>query len=172
MKILVFSDSHCNTLIMNGLVEKYKPVTDCIIHLGDCVEDTEDLRFLCPNIPVYQIRGNNDYDGMFPLQRTVTLGGKRLYLCHGHRHRVYYNTDQLYYSAAQEEADIALFGHTHVPYLENEGGIIVMNPGSITLPRSSSGKTFGTIDIENGKITASIFRYEPSEIQKIRSLEF
>ena len=115
---------------MEDLTKKYLSRIDCIIHLGDCTEDTAALREL--GKPLFQVRGNNDYDSLFPLERTVSLAGKRIYMTHGHRQKVYWNTDVLYYTAAQEQADAALFGHTHVPYLENEGGIIIMNPGSIS----------------------------------------
>ena len=115
MKILVFSDSHNNTGIMNDIVKKYNSEIDCIIHLGDCTDDTTEFSTICQCIPVFQVRGNNDYDSLYPHTRTITIGGKRIFMTHGHRHKVYFNTDGIYYTAAQEQADIALFGHTHIP---------------------------------------------------------
>lgn len=171
MKILVFSDSHNCCRLMNDLIDKYKSIIDCVIHLGDCSDDMDEARHKYPSLPIYQIRGNNDYDSLYPSQRTITLAGKRIYMTHGHRQKVYYNTDTLYYTAAQEHADIALFGHTHVPYLKSEGGILIMNPGSITLPRSLSGKTFAFISIENGQTSISIMNYE-KEIKTIKNLVF
>lgn len=170
MKALVFSDSHNSVWLMNELAEKYRSKINCIIHLGDCTEDTEELQDICRGIPIYQVRGNNDYDSIYPSERVVTLGTKRVYMAHGHRHRVYYTTDRIYYAAAQEQADIALFGHTHSPYLENEGGILVMNPGSISLPRSSVGKTFAFITIESGKTVASVMSYDRGEIRIVKTL--
>lgn len=32
-------------------------------------------------------------------------------------------------------ADVAMFGHTHIPLIEYGDGIVVMNPGSISYPR-------------------------------------
>ena len=154
MKAIVFSDSHNSLWLMNDLVKQFETRIDCIIHLGDCTDDTSDLEINGKKI--YQVRGNNDYDSLYPSERVVTFAGKRIYMTHGHRQKVYWNTDGIYYAAAQEQADIALFGHTHVPYLENEGGIIIMNPGSISLPRGGSGKTFGFITVEGGKITAAV----------------
>ncbi len=168
MKAIVFSDSHDRVSLMEDLAKKYLSRIDCIIHLGDCTEDTAALREL--GKPLFQVRGNNDYDSLYPLERTVSLSGKRIYMTHGHRQKVYWNTDVLYYTAAQEQADVALFGHTHVPYLENEGGIIIMNPGSISLPRGGSGLTFGFLTVEGGKITASVMEYSREGIRKIKSL--
>ena len=49
MKILVFSDSHNNTGIMNDIVKKYNSEIDCIIHLGDCTDDKMCIRDrICP----------------------------------------------------------------------------------------------------------------------------
>ncbi len=168
MKAIVFSDSHDRVSLMEDLTKKYLSRIDCIIHLGDCTEDTAALREL--GKPLFQVRGNNDYDSLYPLERTVSLAGKRIYMTHGHRQKVYWNTDVLYYTAAQEQADVALFGHTHVPYLENEGGIIIMNPGSISLPRGGNGLTFGFLTVEGGKITASVMEYSREGIRKIKSL--
>ena len=168
MKAIVFSDSHNSVWLMNDLVDKFRSKIDCIIHLGDCTEDTSD--FEIKGIKLFQVRGNNDYDSMYPSERTITLAGKMIYMTHGHRQRVYYGTDTLYYTAAQEQADIALFGHTHMPYLENEGGIIIMNPGSISLPRGGNERSFAFITIENNKITASVMAAYPGGVKKLKSL--
>lgn len=170
MKFLIFSDSHCRTELMNRLAEKYKSVINGIIHLGDCTEDVAELYNICSNIPIYQVRGNNDFDNSCPAERTINISGHTIFMTHGHRQRVYYDTTALYYSAAQDGADIALFGHTHVPYLQNEGGIIVMNPGSISLPRSSKEKTFAFLTFENGKTEAAIMSAENEVVKKIFSL--
>jgi len=170
MKAIVFSDSHGSSYLMNELCTKFKSKIDCIIHLGDCVEDTEDFRDLCPNTAIYQVRGNNDYGSSYPSSQIISFGGKRIFMVHGHRQRVYYNTDSLYYAAMEEFADIALFGHTHVPYLENEGGILMLNPGSISLPRSSLGKTFAFITIENGKSTLSVMGWFDGDIRILKTL--
>lgn len=170
MKALVLSDSHNSTWLINSLAEKYRARTDCIIHLGDCTEDLDEIRQKYKSLPIYQVRGNNDYDSLYPSERTITLAGKRIYMTHGHRHRVYYSTDRLYYAAAEEQADIALFGHTHVPYLENECGILVMNPGSITLPRGGSERSFAFITIEGGRATLSVMGYNDGDVHIIRTL--
>lgn len=170
MKLLIFSDSHCHTELMENLAVKYKSVVNGILHLGDCTEDILNMAELCGGIPIYQVRGNNDFDHEFPLERILDLYGHKIFMTHGHRQKVYYNTDLLYYSARQCDADIALFGHTHVPYLKNEGGIIVMNPGSISLPRSNTGKTFGFLTFESGKTEAAIMHAENKNIIKIAAL--
>lgn len=86
MKILVFSDSHGRTLDMYGLIETEAP--DAVIHLGDHYEDACDLRRSYPNMPVYAVRGNNDFEPDAPLFSVIAPEGVRMYLTHGHRDRV------------------------------------------------------------------------------------
>jgi len=50
------------------------------------------------------------------------------------------------------EANIVLFGHTHVPYLEKVGGVWFMNPGSPTYPRGGSRPGYGLIEINGAQI--------------------
>ena len=60
MKLLIFSDSHrANITDMLALIDEEKP--DAVAHLGDLVCDVEDIRFVYPELPVYSVRGNNDW---------------------------------------------------------------------------------------------------------------
>ena len=44
---------------MAAAVEREKP--DAVIHLGDYADDARELERLFPMLPVYRVRGNNDY---------------------------------------------------------------------------------------------------------------
>ena len=69
-------------------------------------------------------------------------------MTHGHRYNVRFNYTSLYYKGLELKADIVLFGHTHVPLNIKENNLIIMNPGSPSLPRSQDRKkTFGIIEI-------------------------
>ena len=37
-------------------------------------------------------------------------------------------------------AEIVMFGHTHRPFFEDDNGIIVLNPGSLSFPRQEGRK--------------------------------
>ena len=51
------------------------------------------------------------------------------------------------YAAEQENLDLFLFGHTHIPLVDKRGKTWFLNPGSIGKgPRP----TYGTIVIEDG----------------------
>ena len=43
--------------------------------------------------------------------------------------------EQLKREALARGCDIAMFGHTHKPYLKRSEDIIVLNPGSLSFPR-------------------------------------
>ena len=48
--------------------------------------------------------------------------------------------------------DVLLSGHTHVPQCDEVTGFYLINPGSTTLPRRGSGKSYCTILVDQGKI--------------------
>lgn len=146
MKIAVISDTHGNNKdIIEALVSIDKP--DMLIHLGDYVEDGEKISKVL-GIPITIVAGNGDPGSNYNEYELVEVNGKRILLTHGHRLNVVRNLDSLYYKALEMEADIALFGHTHVPVNVIYDDIIIMNPGSPSLPRGgSTSKTFGLIEI-------------------------
>ncbi len=45
-----------------------------------------------------------------------------------------------------ERGDILMFGHTHVPVLKKEDGVIYLNPGSISYPKSGSPASFALFE--------------------------
>ena len=95
------------------------------------------------------------------------LNGHRFYCTHGHKQGVGYGLENLMYTALENDCDIALYGHTHVPFddvFEGFGdageNVRIINPGSISLPRGGSKKSYvvmtfddeGNYDIEHKNI--------------------
>ena len=60
MNVAVFSDTHANVGRMLAELRRCSP--DAIIHLGDLERDARVLRREFPDIPVYAVCGNCDYD--------------------------------------------------------------------------------------------------------------
>ncbi|MEG1565128.1 MAG: phosphodiesterase [Bacilli bacterium] len=55
--------------------------------------------------------------------------------------------DEALLNFTPKENEVIVKGHTHVPYMiKNENGGILLNPGSMTFPKGSLGKTFIIID--------------------------
>ena len=68
---------------------------------------------------------------------TVSLGPVKAFLTHGHLYHVDYGrVDSLVYAAQEAGCQLALFGHTHVPFHEDIGGVKVVNPGTAGKGRS------------------------------------
>lgn len=155
MKIGVMSDSHGNLKAVKQAVEEMGPV-DVIIHLGDYVEDALYLRTIS-NAPVHILKGNLDsFADQGSMSLETTLGGFRVFACHGHKHGVKNDLHHLYYAGLEKSAQVILYGHTHHAYIEDDGQVLLMNPGSVGAPRLDDPASYGLITIEKGEIEAKI----------------
>lgn len=129
MKILVLSDSHGHKENMLRAVEKACP--GLIIHLGDCVRDTYCLEEAYPNIPLWRVHGNCDFESLCPDSGIEEVDGVRIFFAHGHRHGVKINLDSFCNSVCFSGSRLGLYGHTHIPRWNRVAGIEILNPGSI-----------------------------------------
>lgn len=150
MKILVVSDSHDNYLYFKRAVEKEK---DCgaLIFLGDGERDF-DIVTRNLTIDTYRVRGNNDWDSSTAPSAVVSIGGRKFFICHGHRYGVNSGLERLALAAKENECECALFGHTHCRHYSFEQGVHIFNPGSVSLPRDGNGCSYGIITDEGGKL--------------------
>lgn len=149
VRILVISDSHGDNDNVRKACKKAGKV-NYMIHLGDIGYDYNMLQSIS-GVPTYMVAGNNDYGMGLRDYIVVHAGGHKIYCTHGHRAGVHYGVDTLRYKALEQDCDIALYGHTHMPFLENEDtDVIIMNPGSVTYPRQSDRKkTFAILEIDD-----------------------
>lgn len=153
MKIGVISDTHRYTWVIEKAVRKLGNV-DLIIHLGDNVQDIREIEKLYKG-PIISVKGNCDFSVDIPSEKVEVIDGKRFFITHGHRYDVKYDLSRLKYKAIEEEADIVLFGHTHVSKMVYEDGIWFLNPGSPALSRDGFDSV-AVINIEKGKINPSV----------------
>lgn len=150
MLVAVISDTHRMSKYINLAKELIKDA-DILIHLGDNIEDVELLKQGF-NGEVYAVAGNCDYSGKYPKENIIEINGKKIFFTHGDLYRVKSSIDNIYYRGSELEVDIVLFGHTHQQLIEEEGSLILMNPGSVSLPKSN-GRCVGFINIDDtGKI--------------------
>lgn len=151
IRITVVSDTHRDFDAFYDIVTDNLH-SDMFIHLGDGENEFDDVRNIYPQKAFLFVRGNNDW-GDAPVCRTFTYGGHRFYLTHGHsfeRHSIH---SFISATAKANECDIALFGHTHIPFYETIDGIHVFNPGSASSPRGRSEPSYGIITIsDNGML--------------------
>lgn len=155
-KILVVSDTHGDPTRLIDTIEKEKPF-DIMIHCGDA-ECSEGRLMMLSDTTVYGVQGNNDYFYDYPAKREFEINGIKFYLTHGHLDGVHFGIDKIGYAAKAKGAKVALYGHTHIPHLEEMEGITFLNPGSLTYPRQIGRKpTYAIINIsEDGNMTAEI----------------
>ena len=136
-RIGILSDSHGDWRNMERLLTQMGQI-DAICFLGDVDRDADRLQKLTEEMPVppalYAVCGNNDLASLRPCDLLAELGGKRIFLTHGHRYHVRRGTDELVRKAKALDASIALYGHTHDPYCSYDGGVLVINPGAAGNP--------------------------------------
>ena len=56
--------------------------------------------------------------------------------------------------AKELECNAVIFGHTHLPFIEELGGVLLINPGSCSY--YSQVKTYAVLTVKDGKINAYI----------------
>lgn len=124
--IIVTSDTHGR---VENLYHIYKQnrKADMFIHLGDYASDAEAASSRL-GIHVECIKANGDIGSTLPLVKEFVVDRNKIIAVHGHIQRVKYSLLRLSFFAREEGADIVLFGHTHVPLVENNGTLFV-NPG-------------------------------------------
>ncbi|TCT12151.1 hypothetical protein EDC18_11457 [Natranaerovirga pectinivora] len=146
MSILVISDTHGKIDNVLQIIKNNKNI-DLIIHLGDLVRDAETLEII-EEIKIEYIAGNCDFISKYPKEKIIEYKNKRIFLTHGHQYNVKWEYSTIKKTGKRQNADIVLFGHTHIPYLD-EDEIILMNPGSISSPRGGNKLSYGIISIDN-----------------------
>lgn len=141
MRILVVSDSHGDRRSLRDAVLA-QPQASAVIHLGDGMREAQDIADEFVDLPFYMVRGNCDWSSVLdaPTSRLERLGGKRVFCTHGHLYDVKYDPIRAVLAAREQQADVLLFGHTHVPFTDYQDGLHIMNPGSLS-------RSYGLLDI-------------------------
>ena len=150
MKIGILSDTHrMETYIDKAIPYLYS--CDLIIHAGDNFADSKYIHKIT-NKDIIAVKGNCDFIDVEE-EIVFEIQGKTIFLCHGDMYSVKYGLDKIEEKAKDLEADIVIFGHTHVPLRIEKDNILYLNPGSISLPREGSNRQFILMDIEDDKIS-------------------
>ena len=150
MKILIVSDTHGHEENLERVVEKVGKI-DCLLHLGD-VEGQEDYIEALVSCPVHIVAGNNDFFSELPREIVVTIGDYRILMTHGHYYGVSMGHEEIVEKTKAKDCQAVIYGHTHRPVVEEEDGILVINPGSLTFPRQQGRRpSYAVMDVEEGK---------------------
>jgi putative phosphoesterase len=118
---------------------------DAVIHAGDffALSALEEIRELCPTI--HAVHGNVDEEPLrrlLPAEVEVEVGQRTVAITHdaGPAKNRLARLDRRF-----PAADAVVFGHSHLPLHEEEGGFQIFNPGSPTERRRAPGPSMGLL---------------------------
>jgi uncharacterized protein len=155
MIIGVISDTHGMKVAIRQAVSAAGAV-DMWLHAGDFRRDADYLQKLT-NLPVVAVEGNCDNWGRSAQEELIEVAGKKIWMTHGHRYQVKQSMVALVRKSEELQADVAIFGHTHLPFVLKEQGILLFNPGSAAYSSTGRLPTYGILTINgDGKIAAEI----------------
>lgn len=161
MKILVIGDTHGNITSAVKVIRRIKRRIDFIIHLGDNVSDAQDLSYEFEDIHFEYVAGNCDFSSYVDKEKILSVNGRRILVTHGHLYGVKSGIGSVYNHAVKNKCDVVLYGHTHIPQVVKYDDILIMSPGSMSLPRGKEGPSYGVLDItDEGQVEASIVEYK------------
>jgi len=172
LTIGVISDTHIYDQGMRKLPSQVldlftRAETGLIIHLGD-VNVASVLRDLGAIAPVLAVYGNNDSDELLdtlPATLQLTVGKYRIGALHGHGGRT---AREQVTEAFAGKVDLALFGHSHIPFMDDVRGTTLMNPGSATDRRWHPHFGVGLVTVTSDSLKPELVLYaNPAHLSSI-----
>jgi hypothetical protein len=154
VQIAIVSDTHLprgSRAIPEACVERMRDA-DLVVHAGDLSTAAvlEQLRALGP--PVAAVHGNVDAPDLrrtLPERQVVEASGARIGIVHDAgpaRGRV------ARMRMAFPECEAVVFGHSHIPLHEEDGGFQIFNPGSPTDRRRQPRHSMGAATVDDARI--------------------
>ena len=154
MLIAIISDTHLpagRRTLPAACVEQLARA-DTVLHAGDVMGEEALAEIEAIGTPVLAVHGNVDSPGLrqsLPAEREVEAEGAVIAMTHdagpskgrlGRMRRRF------------PEADAVVFGHSHLPLHEQEGGFQIFNPGSPTARRRAPRHTMGLALARDGRV--------------------
>jgi putative phosphoesterase len=152
---VVIADTHIPRrarVLPEGMIPKLERA-DLVLHAGDLMNPVL-LDQLAAYAPVRAVRGNLDPPHPnLPESLEFEFGGIRVAMIHdsgrkqGRRRRL---------RLRFPDARVIIFGHSHIPFLEYEDDLMLLNPGSPTDRRRQPHHTFALLRAAEGRVSAEI----------------
>ncbi|MET1014994.1 MAG: metallophosphoesterase [Paenisporosarcina sp.] len=162
MKILVMSDTHGDSKIIDAVKEHVGPV-DAIFHCGDSELDLHHSSL--EGIQV--VLGNCDMDSSLPIEVKTTVKDTNIFMTHGHLFQVKSSLMSLNYRAQELNSQIVLFGHSHLLGAEMINGVLFLNPGSLKAPRGRKEKSYAILEKLDSLWQVTFFSDTHAELKKV-----
>lgn len=150
MKIGIISDTHITSpsaCIIPDWISKAFEGVGLIVHAGD-VEHPEYLEALKSIAPVYAVRGNCDHKS-FSTPESLSLEIGCGLLTAAHRAPVARQ-------ALSPQSRVMVYGHTHISLIHDEGGLLVINPGSPNHPRGGLPASVAVLEVKGNELYAEL----------------
>jgi putative phosphoesterase len=155
VRLAIIADTHMTAGGRPRLPERCVELiaaSDLVVHAGDImsVEALVEIEAIGP--PVRAVTGNMDgWDlrARLPETEEIEAGGARLAVVHdagpaaGRLERMRHRFPA---------ADAVVFGHSHIPLHEHDGGFQIFNPGSPTQRRRAPQHSMGVARAQDGRI--------------------
>jgi uncharacterized protein len=155
VRIALLSDTHLprgRRRLPDRCVEELRGA-DLILHGGDIatVAVLEEIERIGP--PVLAVLGNVDEPALIdrgvPLTREVEAEGARIAMIHDAGPALA-RWERM--RARFPDADVVVFGHSHIPLHEDRDGFQIFNPGSPTDRRRQPRHTMGVAEVDDGAV--------------------
>ena len=162
MLIAIMSDTHlpAGRRELPAACVEHVAKADALLHAGDVMTEEALADIEAIGTPVLAVHGNVDSPELrerLPAERTVEADGARVAMVHdagparGRLARLHRRFP---------DADAVVFGHSHLPLHEEEGGFQIFNPGSPTERRRAPAHTMGLAHVEDGAVRFELVRLD------------
>ena len=132
MRIAVVADTHDQ--VPAGLAARLRGATE-VWHLGDVCAPAALEPLAALGVPLHLVRGNCDWNPLWPLSLTLERAGTFFHLVHIPPQRVPFG------------ANAVLHGHTHVPRNDTDPlGVRWLNPGCLGGANRGAPPSFAWLD--------------------------
>jgi uncharacterized protein len=155
-KVLILSDTHMpkkGSALPDPVLSILKDGVDYIIHAGDWTERAvydELVRWA----PVHGVKGNIETDNWaieLPEKKIVEIEKIKVAIVHGHLGKGKSTPDRAFRACFEDEVDLIVFGHSHIPHKEKRNGVLLFNPGSPTDKRRETQFSYGILTIDSNR---------------------
>jgi putative phosphoesterase len=156
-RIGVISDTHIpkhGARLPDTVLRHFEDV-ELILHAGD-LSTLAVLDQLSAYAPVEAVRGNVEQQEVvmnLPITRTLVVGGCEIGIVHILDDREhYFRNARIEFQTAR----VVVFGHSHIPWVEDRDGMLLLNPGSAMERRRQPTCTIARLTITDGEPSAEI----------------
>ena len=180
LRLLVISDTHIPeraTRVPPEIEDRIRSEApfDVVVHAGDLVEERvlDWARSLGERL--YVVAGNMDYLDL-PDHEVFDVAGVRIGVVHGHQVYPRGNVEKLTRIAKSLKVEVLVSGHTHSPFVRVYGGVLHVNPGSLTGVWGGGGgsmkPSYAVIEVRDGVVSVKVYELGRGAVKVMEELEF